>query len=59
MPLLFALAGIALTALAIAVLVRRRRVDDGNAPKSGDAHLSALQETFAASSKGFFDYRMA
>ena len=32
-------------------------VDDGNAPKSGDAHLSALQETFAASSKGFFDYR--
>ena len=32
-------------------------VDDGNAPKSGDAHLSALGETFAPGSKGFFDYR--
>lgn len=32
-------------------------VDDGNAPKSGDAHLSALGETFAPDSKGFFDYR--
>ncbi|MFT6235319.1 MAG: beta-mannosidase [Lentimonas sp.] len=31
--------------------------DNSNAPKSGDAHLSALGETFAAGSKGFFDYR--
>jgi len=32
-------------------------VDSGNHPKSGDAHLSALAETFAEGSKGFYDYR--
>jgi beta-mannosidase len=32
-------------------------VDSGNHPKSGDAHLSALGETFAPGSKGFNDYR--
>ena len=32
-------------------------VDDSRVPKSGDAHLSALGETFAPDSKGFFDYR--
>lgn len=32
-------------------------VDSGNHPKSGDSHLSALAETFAADSKGFMDYR--
>jgi beta-mannosidase len=32
-------------------------IDSGNHPKSGDSHLSALAETFAPDSKGFFDYR--
>ena len=32
-------------------------IDSGNNPKSGDAHLSALGETFAEGSKGFYDYR--
>ncbi|MGE4489921.1 MAG: glycoside hydrolase family 2 protein, partial [Kiritimatiellales bacterium] len=32
-------------------------IDSGNHPKSGDAHLSALGETFSPGSKGFQDYR--
>jgi beta-mannosidase len=31
--------------------------DASNAAKSGDAHLSALGETFAPNSRGFLDYR--
>jgi len=34
-------------------------VDSGNHPKSGDAHLSALDSTFSPESKGFADYRNA